>query len=198
MDCFPPCSWANRRQPRQRDTLNKWLRNIPPFGILPYGRPCNPYLLGIGGSSEDGYRCIMESLNKRGTLAEHIEERHVIIHWYAVPWEPIPHIIGGKVVSSPWLATICHVFPIYMTCHRVVIIVIWSVFSEPLRECHVGKIQLQTGDMDYITGQRRVDDELQKMRNIHLPELFMRHNWYAHGHNLQTVGHAWMECCLWG
>ena len=28
MNCFPPCSWANRRQPRQRDPLNRWLRYI--------------------------------------------------------------------------------------------------------------------------------------------------------------------------
>ena len=28
MDCFPPCLWANWRQPCQRDPLNRWLRRF--------------------------------------------------------------------------------------------------------------------------------------------------------------------------
>ena len=53
MDCFPPCSWANWRQPCQRDPLNRWLRqahgpNIKqyPWGSLRMSRGSNSHFVG--------------------------------------------------------------------------------------------------------------------------------------------------------
>lgn len=56
--------------------------------------------------------------------------------------EPIPHIISGMVASNQSIS--CHIFPTYLTCHRVVTIVIQSVSLEPLRERHIDEMQPKT------------------------------------------------------